>query len=90
MKEAHTWLAFLVFIPMGLGMFLGFHPHAVGEWSFAIPILGQQVLLSTLIAGRLPILSHVIVLSTVTLMGTLYVLRLTARLLLRDDVLYGN
>jgi ABC-type Na+ efflux pump permease subunit len=53
-KEAHTWLAFLVFIPMGLGMFLGFHPHAVGEWSFAIPILGQQVLLSTLIAGKAP------------------------------------
>jgi ABC-type Na+ efflux pump permease subunit len=25
-KEAHTWLAFLVFVPVGLGMFLAFHP----------------------------------------------------------------
>jgi sodium transport system permease protein len=89
-KEAHTWLAFLVFIPMGLGMFLGFHPHAVGEWSYAVPVLGQQVLLSNLVAGKLPMLSHVVVLCTVTAMGTLSLLRVTARLLHRDQVLYGN
>jgi sodium transport system permease protein len=89
-KEAHTWLAFLVFVPMALGMFLAFHPNSLGEWIFAVPVIGQQVLLSNLVVGKLPALSHVFVLCTVSLMGTLSLLRVTSKILKRDDVLYGN
>ncbi len=89
-KEAHTWLAFLVFVPVGLGMFLAFHPNVFGEWSYAVPVLGQQVLLSSLAAGEIPSMSHVFVLCVVSIVGTISLLRFTSKLLQRDDVLYGN
>jgi sodium transport system permease protein len=89
-KEAHTWLAFLVFVPVGLGMFLAFHPNTFGEWSYTVPVLGQQVLLSNLIAGKTPPLPHVFVLCTVSVMSALSLLRVTSKILQRDDVLYGN
>ena len=89
-KEAHTWLAFLVFVPAGLGMFLAFHPGIFGEWSYAVPVLGQQVLLSTLDAGKMPSLSDVFVLCAVSVVSTISLLRVTSKILQRDDVLYGN
>jgi sodium transport system permease protein len=89
-KEAHTWLALLVFVPIALGMFLAFHPQVFGEWSYAIPVLGQEVFLSSLAAGKVISLSHVSVLCTVSVVGTISLLRVTSKILLRDNVLYGN
>lgn len=89
-KEAHTWLAFLVFVPVGLGMFLAFHPNIAGEWSYAVPVLGQLVFLSELVAGKIPVLSDVVVLCTVSVVSTVSLLRVTSKLLQRDGVLYGN
>jgi sodium transport system permease protein len=89
-KEAHTWLAFLVFVPVGLGMFLAFHPNIFGEWSYAVPVLGQQVFLSNLAAGKTASLSHVFVLCAVSIVSTISLLRVTSKILQRDVVLYGN
>jgi sodium transport system permease protein len=89
-KEAHTWLAFLVFVPVGLGMFLAFHPNIFGEWSYAVPVLGRQVLLSGLASGKVPSLSHVFVLCVASIVSSISLLRVTSKTLQRDDVLYGN
>jgi sodium transport system permease protein len=89
-KEAHTWLAFLVFVPVGLGLFLVFHPNFFGEWSYAVPVLGQQVLLSRMVAGTMPSFSQAFVLCVVSIVATISLLRTTSKILQRDDVLYGN
>jgi sodium transport system permease protein len=89
-KEAHTWLAFLIFLPMGLGMLIAFHPIPPGEWTYTVPLLGQQIFLSRLATGTMPPLSHGVLLCTVTIIGTIVLLRITSRVLHKDDVLYGN
>jgi sodium transport system permease protein len=50
-KEAHTWLMILVFVLMGLAIWLAFRPApGTGAWSSAIPLAGQQRLLAALFA----------------------------------------
>jgi hypothetical protein len=71
-------------------MFVAFHPSTSGEWAYAVPVLGQQVLLSHLVAGKTPPLSHTLVLCAVTIVSMLSLLRVTSRILHRDEVLYGN
>ena len=41
-KEANTWLTFVVFVPMMVGMFLVFYPLSGNGW-LALPVVGQQL-----------------------------------------------
>ena len=50
-KEAHTYLSMLVFLPMLVGMFMVFSPVAGHGWWKFLPVAGQQTLLDAGMRG---------------------------------------
>jgi sodium transport system permease protein len=50
-KEAQTYLSLVVFLPMGVGMFLIFSPAANGPWSVLLPMAGQLLQVQALMNG---------------------------------------
>jgi len=88
-KEAHTYLSLLVFLPMGLGIFLVFFPVAEG-WRRWAPVVGQQWVLEHSFVGRGVAAVDVAMLASCTLAVIAGVLWITSKLLERDDVVYGN
>lgn len=90
MKEAHIWLSMVVFIPMGLGMFLVFFPSVVGSWIRIIPVVGQQKQLEQWVRGGIFSGNQALMLGLSTISVTAIALRIASKLLERDDVVYGN
>lgn len=89
-KEANSYLSMLVFLPMGLGMFMVFSPVAGQLWWNFLPVAGQQLQLEAgLRGGQLGILRILfLTLATVALTGL--VLLASANRLGQDDVVYGG
>ena len=89
-KEAQTYLSLIVFLPMGMGMFLVFYPAARKAWSSFLPIMGQQLQLEGLM-NRQPVgVFPSAVLGYLTLASAILLLLLTANRLQRDEIIYGN
>ena len=89
-KEAHSYLSMLIFLPMGIGMLLVFFP-AVRQPSFGfLPLLGQQLDLQRLMDGRDVPLLQSIVLGYLTLALALAMVLLSSKRLQRDEIIYGN
>lgn len=89
-KEAQTYLSMAVFLPMGIGMFLVFFPAGQRAWFNLLPLLGQQLHLQRLIAGRDVPLPQSIVLGGLTLALAVLILLIAANRLRRDEIIYGN
>jgi sodium transport system permease protein len=88
-KEAHTYLSLIIFVPMGIGMFLVFFPHMARAWMF-LPVAGQQLLIELVAkGGELSLLSFSL-LTLTTLAFAAATLAIAAHLLQRDDVVYGG
>jgi len=89
-KEAQTYLSMLVFLPMGVGMFLVFFPAAWRGWFSVLPVLGQQIHLLRLMDGKdVPWLQS-LALGYLTLSLALLVMLVSANRLQRDEIIYGN
>jgi sodium transport system permease protein len=84
-KEAHTYLSFLIFLPMIAGMFAVFVPRALADWGWLVPIVGQQIG----VTGQIN-LWQTGALSAATVVTALLALFATGNRLDRDDVVYGN
>jgi sodium transport system permease protein len=89
-KEAHTYLSMLVFLPMGIGMFMVFSPVAGHGWWKFLPVAGQQWQLDAGMRGALldPMAILLVGLGTVILAGVALVA--AANRLEQDDVVYGG
>lgn len=88
-KEAHTYLSLAIFLPMGAGMFLVFFPHMASALAL-IPVAGQQFVIDAITkSGQLPLLAFSAVTLT-TLASAAALLAIAAKLLERDDVVYGG
>lgn len=89
-KAAQTYLSLIVFLPMGLGMFLVFFPAANRGWCKYLPVVGQQLQLQALMSGgRVPLLGTA-ALGCLTAGLALVILLATANRLQRDEIVYGN
>ena len=88
-KEAHTYLSSLVFLPMGAGMFLVFFPTS-GAWRHVLPVVGQQWQLEQWMQGGAIGAGPSLMLGWVTAAFTACVLWIAANRLERDDVVYGS
>lgn len=88
-KEAQTYLSMVVFLPMGIGMFLVFAPaHQAGSrW---LPLAGQQLQLAALMQGKHVAALPALALGCLTLGLAALVLLLAANRLQRDEIVYGN
>ena len=80
-KEAHTYLSLVIFLPMVIGMFLVFFPHMASTWLWLIDLLTQGAPVS--LVSTLP-------LSLITTASAALVLLATARLLHRDEFVHGS
>ena len=89
LKEAHTWLSLLVFLPMGVGMFVVFFPQAVGGWLTFFPVIGHQSWIELCIRGGIAP-ARLIVLAIITLASASVALWGAAKMLDRDEVVYGG
>jgi len=89
-KEAQTYLSMIVFLPMGIGMFLVFFPAARRAWFSFLPLAGQQLHLQRLMDGRDVPLLQSIVLGCLTLALALLVMLVSSNRLQRDEIIYGN
>ena len=95
-KEANTYVSILVFLVMGLAMWIAFTP-AAPRWSSFLPLVGQQRLLtaafsgggdSVLTLGRMAVQSVVVALATGG--AALLALHAAAKQFARDDAAYGG
>jgi sodium transport system permease protein len=89
-KEAQTYLSLLVFLPMGLGMFLVFSPAARQAWLGVVPLVGQQLQMEAMMNGRDVGLFNPIVLGCLTVALAIVVLLVAADRFERDEIIYGN
>jgi sodium transport system permease protein len=88
-KEAHTYLSLVIFLPMGIGMFLIFFPHAASAW-FWFPVAGQQLLMDLLIQGSpVPLLSAGAI-GFISLACAAGILSAAGKLLQQDEFVYGG
>lgn len=85
-KEAQTYLSLLIFLPMGIAMFMVFLAPGSSPWLFAVPIVGQQSLLTpnAIISPVMPALL------LATIWCTALALQYSASLLNRDEIVYGR
>ncbi len=89
-KEAQTYLSLIVFLPMGMGMFLVFSPAAKRAWCRFLPLVGQQLQLDALMNGREVAFFEPIVLGCLTVALAIVILLAAANRLQRDEIIYGN
>ena len=89
-KEAHTYLSMLVFLPMLVGMFMVFSPVAGHGWWKFLPVAGQQTLLDAGMRGAKldPMAMLFLSFGTVILAGM--ALLAAADRMEQDDVVYGG
>ena len=89
-KEAQTYLSLIVFLPMGLGIFLVFSPASRRTWCDFLPLVGQQSQLEALVNGREVAIFEPIVLVGLTVALAILILLVAANQLQRDEIIYGS
>ena len=89
-KEAQTYLSMLVFLPMGLGMFLVFFPQAAHGWGVFLPVAGQHLQLEALVRGGSLAGTQALALASFTASCAWLVLILAAGRFERDEIIYGD
>jgi sodium transport system permease protein len=88
LKEAHTYLSWLTFLPTGIGMLLAFAPHPPAWWRL-LPLAGQQLSLADWLSGSGANSGQALVLGIVTLAATALLLWVAARQLQKEDAVLG-
>jgi sodium transport system permease protein len=89
-KEAQTYLSMLVFLPMGLGMYLVFFPKAGGGWARWLPVMGQQLQLESVMGGHAASLWTALALGLITTISAVLVALAAGNRFDRDAIIYGS
>ena len=89
-KEAQTYMQVLSFLPMLPGMALVVSPVQSQTWMFAVPILGQEILVQELIRGEsLGLLPYLLGWGSCAALALVF-LAWTARLLGDERIIFGR
>ena len=89
-KEAQTYVSFLMFVPllpMMLSMGSSIEPAL---WKLAVPILGQHILVTEVLEGKIPEPLSLAVATAATIVGTVLCLVLTAQQFHREKIVFGR
>lgn len=89
-KEAQTYLSSLTMLPMVVVMASIFGNLKTATWMYAVPILGQQQLMMSVMRRETLDMNGAVVSGVVTSLLAVGVLALLARLLRSERVVYGN
>jgi sodium transport system permease protein len=86
-KDAQSYMGLLVILPVAPSIFTLFNPIASQDWMFAVPLLGQQLLLVDLLGGKsIPMIAYFYSAISCLLIGFAIVL-MTARLFQRESII---
>jgi sodium transport system permease protein len=88
-KEAHTYMSMLVFVPMAIGMFGVFFPVS-SRFGSILPVAGQQVQLQRWLSGEPVGVLPSLFLGVLTTALAVTILRVTAVWLEHDNAVYGR
>jgi sodium transport system permease protein len=89
-KEANSYLMILIFVVMGLSMWLAFSPGAANGWWFLVPVVGHQHLLQSGLANADPMVAGSAVLAATSIGVAALALVFAGRLFQRDAILLGE
>ncbi|HUB83882.1 MAG TPA: ABC transporter permease subunit [Bryobacteraceae bacterium] len=89
-KEAHTYLSMLVFLPMMAGMFMVFSPVAGQGWWKFVPVAGHQLLIEAGMRGAPSDWPAIAAIGLATAIAAAMAIIAAARRLEQDDVVYGG
>jgi sodium transport system permease protein len=89
-KEAQTQLSYIMLLPMVPGIVSILHPIPTKAWMHAVPVIGQQALLSDVIAGEAVPLSAFMIAGASSLIVGLACAWATSRLFQRERIIYGR
>jgi sodium transport system permease protein len=87
-KEAQTYLSLLLFLPMGIGLLSDLYPLPARPWMAAVPLLGQQHLLTESLAGS-PGAAAIVTAGAAAILGGLACVYGAARLLASEKIVLG-
>jgi len=89
-KEAQTYMGILILAPMLAGMLGTLYPISNQPWMYAVPMLGQYVLLTNVLGGRYPGLIAFLTAAVSALLVAMFFLRLTVSLFKDERIVFGR
>ncbi len=88
-KDAQSYIGLLTFLPVVPSVYTMFNPIATQDWMFALPMLGQHLLLVDVLGGKeVPLLAYLYSGASCFVVGMGVVL-ITARLFQRESIING-
>jgi sodium transport system permease protein len=86
-KDAQSYIGFLTLLPVIPSLYMMFNPMATREWMFAIPMLGQHLLLVDVLGGKdVPLIGYVYSAVSCLVLGMGLVL-ITARFFQKESII---
>jgi len=86
LKDAQARLSIVAMVPMMIGMFLVFFPGTIGQWWFAIPVVGTQALIGDALRGHGVSVLQAVTLALLTLASTAALLWAAGRVMSRNEI----
>jgi sodium transport system permease protein len=89
-KEAQTYVTLVMFVPVAPGMFLSLSPIKPAGWMYAVPTLGQQLLMTDVMRGDPTSVIHLVVAALGAAIAAAICLAVTSRLLVQERIVFGR
>jgi sodium transport system permease protein len=89
-KEAQSYMGILILAPMLAGMLGTLYPITNQPWMYAVPMLGQYVLLTNVLGGRYPGVIAFLTAAVSCLLVATFFVRLTVSLFKDERIVFGR
>ncbi len=89
-KEAQSYMGILMIVPMLLGLLGALYPLTSQPWMYGVPLLGQYVLLTSVIGGRPPGALAFVVAAAGALVAAAIFVRVTVALFQNERIIFGR
>jgi sodium transport system permease protein len=89
-KEAQTYMGILILVPMLPGIISIAYPIPSKPWMYPIPLLGQHVLMSDVLGGKLPPWWAFIISAVGASVMAFFLVHLTTQMLRRERIIFSR
>jgi sodium transport system permease protein len=89
-KEAQSYMGVLILLPMLPGMISSVSTLSEAPWMYAVPVLGQHVLLEGVMGGRWPAPWAFATVALVSIAAAAILIRLTTTLFRSERIIFGR
>lgn len=89
-KEAQSYMGVLILLPMLPGILSSVYALGDAPWMYAVPILGQHVLLAGVMGGRVPDPWAFVAAGVIAVVAAALLMRLTTALFRSERIIFGR